>query len=174
MHKSNLEYIGTVSKTKGFRGDMLLKDVQKGVTTLAKSCKLYIGYSPSFVEPAELARFVRKNRSTIIAFKGILSESQAAKYLELAVFTERHNINPDKNKEVHLTEDIIGTDTFDAVTNSYIGTIVEIIYAPANDVWVIETNEKDILFPAVKNFIKKHNLDEKKVWINLPDGIKEL
>jgi 16S rRNA processing protein RimM len=67
--------------------------------------------------------------------------------------------------------DLIGclvTDT----EGKTLGELVDIESYPANDAWVIETDEgKQVLFPAVKEFVVEVDLEKNLIVINPPEGI---
>jgi len=67
----------------------------------------------------------------------------------------------------YFIHDIIGSLVF---RNDFlIGNIKDVIVAPANDVYVIDSDGKEILIPAVKEFIEKFEPSEKKIILN-PDA----
>jgi 16S rRNA processing protein RimM len=171
-----LEYIGTLSRAKGFRGEIILKDTQKGIKTITPGSELLIGYSKNFAKRYQLKLFSSKQKYSILSVEGYESEESINSLLEKAVFTERSNINAEKKDQPTLTEDIIGVTVFDNNSNETIGTVVDIIYAPGNDVWVIEPVDDlpDILFPAVSEFVHKFDKNNNSVTITLPDGIRDL
>lgn len=68
---------------------------------------------------------------------------------------------------------IIGLTVVDQ-QGKQIGKIKEILSPGANDVWVVErTNNKELLLPAIKQVIKKVDLDQQQVEVELMDGLDE-
>jgi 16S rRNA processing protein RimM len=169
-----LEYIGTLSKTKGFRGDMIVKDLQKGIQTIESGSEILVGFSKNFAKKQILKKFSTRGQYPVMCFRGFESDVKAQQFIEKAVFTDRSNINVESHGQPTLTEDIIGTEVF-ASEEELIGVIVDIFYTPANEVWVIEREEgNDITFPAVADFILRHDYQNKKVWVSMPDGLDEI
>jgi 16S rRNA processing protein RimM len=54
-----------------------------------------------------------------------------------------------------------------------IGVVKDVLKYPANDVYVIESNGKELLLPAVKEFVKKIDVDAKTMKVKLIDGMLE-
>lgn len=55
-----------------------------------------------------------------------------------------------------------------------IGQIKEIMSLGANDVWVVHrTAKSDLLLPAIKNVIRKIDLENQRIEVELPDGLDE-
>ena len=53
----------------------------------------------------------------------------------------------------------------------YLGDIVEILPTGGNDVYVVRSNSKDILVPAIANVIVSVDLDNAEMIIDPPDGL---
>jgi len=67
----------------------------------------------------------------------------------------------------YFIHDLIGSLVFR--NNVLIGKIIEVLKYPANDVYVIDADGKEILIPAVKEFIDKFEPSEKKLILS-PDA----
>ena len=61
----------------------------------------------------------------------------------------------------YFIHDLIGSSVFR--NKILIGKIVEVMVLPANDVYVVDADGKEILIPAVKEFIEKFIPSEKKL-----------
>ena len=106
----------------------------------------------------------------MITFKGLeninLVENLKGKTLEIS--EEQQESLSDGNYYHHQ---IIGLDVF-SEDNNYIGVIKEIMSPGANDVWVVKRKgSSDLLLPAIKDVIKKIDLEQNKVIIELLDGL---
>ncbi len=56
-----------------------------------------------------------------------------------------------------------------------LGIIEEISFPAGQELWTIKSRDgKEILFPAVSEFIEKYDLPNKKVYINPPEGLVDL
>ncbi|MBS4536073.1 16S rRNA processing protein RimM [Clostridium sp. D2Q-14] len=54
-----------------------------------------------------------------------------------------------------------------------IGIVKDVLTPGANDVYVVKGNKKEYLIPAVKEFVKGINLEEKKIIIKPIEGLLE-
>jgi 16S rRNA processing protein RimM len=52
-----------------------------------------------------------------------------------------------------------------------LGTITDVLQTGSNDVYVIKTNGNDLLVPALKEVVKAIDLKNKKVVVQLPEGL---
>jgi 16S rRNA processing protein RimM len=56
---------------------------------------------------------------------------------------------------------------------SNIGTLTDVLKLPANDVWVVRSGEKEILVPAVKEFVCSIDEAHKRIVIHVIEGLLE-
>lgn len=69
--------------------------------------------------------------------------------------------------------DIMGLEVV-TTTGERIGTIKEVISLPANDLYLVEGEEKLYLVPAIKQVVKGIDLKEKKMIIQPMEGLFDL
>jgi 16S rRNA processing protein RimM len=67
--------------------------------------------------------------------------------------------------------DLIGLAVY-TIDNEYLGLIDEVIETGANDVYIIKKpGSKDILIPALKKLVHEVNLEDKKMIVELMEGL---
>ncbi len=78
-------------------------------------------------------------------------------------FTE---INP---SEIY-PDDIIGMDVV-TVDHVFIGELMDVLHTSAHDVYVIDCNGKEVLIPAVTEFVNEIDFDEDRIIISPIEGL---
>ncbi len=73
-------------------------------------------------------------------------------------------------KDTYFVDDLIGLKVF-SLKGDYIGTLENIIEGLASDIYVVKAGEKEILIPAVKEFVKEIDLNEGKMFIKVIEGL---
>ena len=108
----------------------------------------------------------------VLLFENIDSPEQASR------LTNRFLAIP-KSMVMELPEgsnyiyDLIGCQVIDEKTGEAIGKITEVELFPANDVYMIETNDGKIKsLPVIERYVKKVDADSKKVYVD-PSGMIE-
>ena len=68
--------------------------------------------------------------------------------------------------------DLIGCLVLNHADQTTLGALNDILYTASNDVWVV-TSEKDeeVLIPILKGVIEKIDLDQNKIYVNLPETV---
>ena len=75
-------------------------------------------------------------------------------------------------EDTYYIEDLIGMDVIDE-KESRIGTISYVFNTGANDVYEIKTlDNKDIYIPAIKDVVKKVDVKNKKMYIEMMEGLQ--
>ncbi len=75
-------------------------------------------------------------------------------------------------KDNYFIDDLIACKVFDLDGRS-LGRIKDVIQNSSNDVYIIEDKDKEYLIPAVKEFIKEINIEDKRIVIDPIEGMIE-
>ena len=59
----------------------------------------------------------------------------------------------------------------DAATGQVLGKIDDVLTLPANNVYVVKGGERDLMIPAVPQFIAETNLEGGYIRINIMEGL---
>ena len=106
----------------------------------------------------------------LIDFQGI-SDMNAAELLTgalLQVTRERLVKLPADN---YFVFDIIGLSVY-TETSEYLAKIEDVLHTGANDVYVVKKDRLSLLVPALKQVVKKIDLDNCRMIVKLPEGLE--
>jgi len=68
--------------------------------------------------------------------------------------------------------EIVGFAVFDA-SGRDLGVLVDVLPTRTNDVWVVK-GDKEMLIPALKGLVAEVDSVNKKILVNLPNGLWEI
>ncbi|HEY4612122.1 MAG TPA: ribosome maturation factor RimM [Bacteroidota bacterium] len=163
--------IGQIAKSNGVRGAV-------GVRLLTDDAKRFAKLKAVWVGRAEdtLKRFavesVRVQRSGVVLKLQQVDDRTAADELrEQFVFVEESDAVVPK-KGSYFIHDIIGMDV-ETEEGEAVGVVKDVWRLPANDVWVVQRNGKETLVPAVKEFIRRVDAEQRKIVIHAVEGLIE-
>ncbi|AGB40601.1 16S rRNA processing protein RimM [Halobacteroides halobius DSM 5150] len=66
---------------------------------------------------------------------------------------------------------VIGLEVY-TNDNDYLGKVEDILETGANDVYIVNNKEEELLIPALKDVIKEIDLDNNKMEVELPAGLR--
>ena len=89
----------------------------------------------------------------------------------IEIYSENNLI---KSENLKTNKNYIFIDFVIYNNNSIIGKIIDIIENKNQDLFVVVFNEKRILIPLVDEFVVKIDNDNKKILMNLPEGLTDL
>lgn len=106
----------------------------------------------------------------ILKFKGINNIDEIEKYRGKDLLVTRENAMK-LEKDEYFICDLIGLDVVTEDGNK-LGILTDIMTSAANDVYVVQTeNKKEILIPSIEQCILDVNLEDKKITVHLLDGL---
>ena len=109
----------------------------------------------------------------ILKFEGYDSIESIEKYRKKSLYVTRENAVKLK-KDEYFIADLMGCKVFDDEGNE-IGELTEVMQTGANDVYVIKTSDdREVLFPAIKECVKEVNVEEGKVIVHVMDGLMDI
>ena len=161
--------VGQIVNTNGLKGLLKINPFTDDITRFEKLKTIFIEHKKELLEfEIESVRYQKKQ--VLLKLKGIDTIEEAEKYRE-----DYLKIN--RNKEEKLPEntyyivDLIGLDIY-TENGELLGKLDDIFSTGSNDVYVVKNSEgKQILLPAISNVIKNIDLEQKKIVVNLIEGL---
>ncbi len=166
----NYYKIGTIVNTHGLKGELKILSVTDFPELRYKKGKqLYIVTKEKNIAVTIKSAKVQKNMYMIV-FNGLEDINLVEKYkgFDLVVSEDEQQ---GLEKDEYYYREIIGL-TVETIEGETLGTIKEIMSPGANDVWVVNRKgQDDLLLPVIDDVIKKVDLENQKVTIELMEGL---
>ena len=160
--------IGKITNTHGIKGELKVYPLTDDIKRFDILERAFIGEEkiPVSVESVKY----HKNLA-ILKFKEYNNINEVVDFKDYYIYV-------DKDGRVELPEghffiyEILDSQVFDLEEN-LIGYLRDVIQGPANDIYLIKDGEKEYLIPAVGEFIKKIDLEQKRIYIQPIEGMIE-
>lgn len=165
--------MGQVINTHGLKGE-----VKVAVTTDFPTQRFVRGHFLYYQQHNQyhkltLTRVRPQQQFMLLTFAEITTLDQALPLKKQKLYVHQADQQP-LGQDEYYYHDIVGLSVIDQASQQVIGTISEILTTGANDVWVIKrTGQKDLLLPFLKSVVQKIDLDQKKVFVDVPAGLDE-
>jgi 16S rRNA processing protein RimM len=105
----------------------------------------------------------------LISFKGITNRDQAKTLIGAELFIPQSEL-PDLDEDTYYWHNLIGIEVY-TMTGEFLGRIESIIETGSNDVYVVKSNEKEVLIPALESVVLDIDLAQKRMQVDLPEGL---
>lgn len=178
MTKLQLKKIGFFLKTHGICGDLVLslegnltvdlidEIIQEGDPVFVDRDGIQV---PFFIAPDGLRDFGQN--SCLLRFEDI-NETKSKEMVSSDVFIENSRFQGIKKEISEAFDDFIGYKIRDIHTG-FAGEITNYIGLKENPLFQVKTDSKDILVPAVSDYIVSIDEGKHEIIINLPEGYLE-
>jgi len=161
--------VGKVIKPRGLKGELKVKIItsfpghfEKLDSLFVKQKDIWQAYS---VNQAKLS-----NGFVYLKFKNVNSVEQAEQLRNAELGIEQQQLEKLEQDEYYV-HDLIGLKVFDG-QGILVGTLTEVETYPANDVYVVQTEDgKEYLIPAVQNIIKQVDMKNNSLTIHVMEGL---
>jgi 16S rRNA processing protein RimM len=171
LKHSTLYAVGKIVKAFGINGEVIVTPMTNSPARFKKLKRVFVGPNDTEVEERQIVRAVVQPRGVRLLLSDVKDRNSAERVVGALVFvTGEDRITPPKG--TYFVHDIIGLSVVDE-QSTFIGKVKDILKMPANDVYVIDVGGREVLLPAVKEFIREINLEEKMMKVRLIEGMLE-
>lgn len=108
----------------------------------------------------------------IFSFEEVKNKKDATELRNALIKVRRDLVG--MTEDEYLMSDLIGLKVYDIKNNEYLGEVTEIFETAAHDIYVIDTEDYEIMIPDVEVFIKKIDYQNRKMEVDLIEGMKEM
>ena len=162
--------IGKIVSAVGIKGEVKIYSYSDNPMKLAEHEKLYAGNTFRILEIENVR--TPKGNTAVVKFREIRSRNDAEKLKGDSVFIYEDELKK-LGADEYYVRDLIGMKTVDIEDGACVGTLIDVIQNTAQDIYLIKTDEgKEIMIPAVKEFIKEINVGESSIYIKFIEGMR--
>ncbi len=122
------------------------------------------GYEIDWIKP--------HSRGALLALKDVSHPDQAKKLVGADLQIQKAEL-PQLETGVYYWHDLIGLKVFTS-DDRYLGHLESIIETGANDVYVVKTDDREILIPALESVVRVIDIEAKIMRVELPDGLEDI
>ncbi len=158
--------VGKITNVHGLMGEVRVQPWADSPEFLCRFKTLYVDKThwPIQVERAR----VHKNMA-IIKFHGVTDVPSALAMRNAILYIDRNDVQLPEGS--FFLADIMGLEVRDAQSGQVLGKVDDILTLPANNVYVVRGGERELMIPAVPQFIAQVNIEEGYLRVNMIEGL---
>lgn len=159
--------IGKIVNTHGIKGEMKVYPYTDDIENLTTLKQVFLDEALTKMQTISTCR-VQKNM-LLMKLKEIntVEEAQMLRDQNLYILKEES-----LEEDTYYIEDLIGLEVIDMKNETVIGTITYVFQPGANDVYEVETpNKEHIYLPAIKQVVKNIDLKNNKMYVEMMEGL---
>ncbi len=162
----NYQPIAKISSLYGFHGAVKLTPLSRYFEDYINFKYFMMGSSRSDLEEIILDEIIGFGKKRTFKFNGFNSVNDA-KNIKGKILYKKVS----RDEKINLvSKDILGWNIIDNLGGK-VGTLINVMWLPNNDVYIIKNGDKEYLIPVIEEIIKKIDYDKKEIIINPIDGL---
>ena len=161
--------IAKITNTSGLKGEVKLKTLSRYSIDYIMTKDLHIGHIENNLSSLKLESKVGNGKRMKFKFQGIDSHTEAKNIVGKIIY-----IDSGKDDNINfIGENVIGFSV-ETESGKKAGILKDVMWLPANDVYIILKDGKELLVPVLDEFIISLNMDDKKLIIADVDGLLDI
>ena len=164
----DLLQVGVITTTHGIRGEVKVFPTTDDPHRFEVLPSILLDTGKELCE-LEIQRVKYFKQFVILKFKDVDDINEIEPYKGKSLYLTRDMAVPLKENEYYIG-DLIGMEVF-LEDGSYFGTLKDVMETGANDVYIVQTEDREVLIPAIKDCILKVDVEDNKMTIHLLKGL---
>lgn len=163
----NFVKIGNIANIHGIKGEIKVYPYTDDFDNFLKYKEIYVGEN----KEKYIVKSSRLHKDMVLfMLEGISTPEEAETLKTLDIFIDEKDL---KKLEVgsYYIKDLIGLEVIDILSNKSIGRITDVMKYAANDVYEVENGKDKFYIPAIKDVVKNVDILNKKVYVELMEGL---
>jgi len=162
--------IGNVLRPLGIKGEVKIEPISSRLERFKLLKKVFLRKNSIQTYTIETVRLAGK--SVFIKFKDVNTRTAAESLRGAEILVDQNDVIG-LEKDEYFIHDLIACHVY-SEQGTYLGEIVDVLQLSSNDVYVIKTQTgRELLIPAIKDVVKRVELESKKIIIHLLEGLMD-
>ncbi len=161
--KKNLIEVGKIFTTFGLDGEVKVYPYTDKETFEAFEGRDIWIYDEEFSISAKVESLKRSGKSYVVKLNDFDALNKSKRIVGKFLCVEEEKLPTVKENEYYFYQ-IIGVEVYDE-NDEFLGKIRDVIQTGANDVFVVEDGEKEMLIPSVKDHVLSLDIENSKMIV---------
>lgn len=163
--------IGQIARSNGVRGEVRINLLTDHPERLQQLTHVWVGRDDATTQRFNIEHVRFHRGQAVVKFGSIESRDAADGLKNQFVFIEEQSAAVLAEGSYYIHE-IVGMEV-STEEGERVGRVDEVWQMPANDVWVVRENGKEILLPAINDVIQSVDVRRRKIVIRPMEGLLE-
>lgn len=165
--------VGKIVNTHGIKGEIRVQSITENPEERYKpGSELVIEINNNERIPVTVKSHRVHKNFDLLTFENYPSINDVEKF-KTKMLQINEELLPELEEGVYYESEIIGLIVLNE-TGQKIGKLKEILFLPANDVWVVKRpGKKDLLLPYIESVVLDVNTDSKEITVHVLEGLDD-
>jgi 16S rRNA processing protein RimM len=163
--------VGSIAKAHGVRGEVVIRLLTDSSARFRGLKRAWLGATDRSAVEVTIEHADIQTRGVRMKLSTINSREEAEQSRGQLLFVEEKNaVRLPKGR--HFIHDIIGMEVRDEEGHP-LGTVDDVLQYPASDIYVVRGCGREIMIPAVREFVRTIDAASRTMTVRLIDGMTE-
>lgn len=164
--------IGKVIRCVGIHGDVRIKSISDNDGRFLDLKSLLIGQSEEDAKEFDIKKIKENNGFVTVRFDKLNTRTEVEPLVGSFVFIDEKDVPPPPQGK-HYIHEMIGIKII-SDDGLHEGVLKDVMNMPAQDIYVGDFNGREVLIPAVPEFIKNVDMNNRVItFVNIPGLFEE-
>jgi len=163
--------VAKITKSVGIKGLVQAEALSDQADRLLSLRQVFVGKAESEVRPDVVEKAESRGSGAVLKFRSVEDRTGADALRGAWIFVEENEIVHPRPGSYFIHE-IVGLKAL-SEDGKELGIVMDVVHLPAGDAWVVRIGEREVMVPAVKEFIRNVDLRRRRVVIRMIEGLME-
>ena len=164
--------VGYITRTKGVRGEVKVEALTHRLDRFDELSAVVLQKDGQEDRPLQIERWRPEGPRVVMKFVGIDTPEKAREILVRGYLTiDPHQIAP-LPEDMYYVFELVGCTVADE-SGHQLGTVAEVLQMPSTDVYVVRDGRREVLIPAVGEFIVDISIPRRQLVVRGVEGLLE-
>jgi 16S rRNA processing protein RimM len=161
--------VAKITRSVGVKGLVQVESLSDDAGRLLSLNRVFIGKTESNARSAIVETAERRSRGAVLKFRSVEDRTAADELRGQWIFVEDGQGIKAKQGSYFIHE-VVGLKAV-SEEGAEFGVVTDVVSLPAGDAWVVKIGSREVLVPAVKEFIRDVDLQHRRVVIRMIEGM---
>jgi 16S rRNA processing protein RimM len=172
MHSDSLILMGKVAATHGIRGQLRVISYSGLTESFLSAGSLFLKDASGRMQQHDVAAVAVHGKKLLVTLKGFSDINQVLSFVGSEVFLYRDQL-PAPEEDEYYWHDLVGMKVV-TTDNRLLGVLASIIETGSNDVYVVASDDREYLIPALSDVVVSVDIKEKIMTVTPAEGLFDL
>jgi 16S rRNA processing protein RimM len=164
--------IARITKTQGLKGEVRVEQMLAD-DRVFQGGRLVTVFANAFAgRKTEIEFFRRQHGRCVLKLRGIDTIEDAEKIIGAEVRIPADEL-PEPEEGSFYTFQLKGCEVF-TVDGEHVGTVIDVLDSGGTEILKVDRGEEETLIPFAHAFLKKIDVEGRRIEVDLPEGLREL
>lgn len=160
--------IGKIVAVQGLKGEVRVEAWCDTPEFICEFDRLYFNKGKT---PVDIVKARPHKNIVLMKIEGVDTPEAAQELRGKILYMDRDDVELEEG--AYFVQDLIGLEVSDADDGTVYGTLSDVSFTGANDVYHIKNGEKEYLIPAIPDVVIETDIENGKMLIRKMDGLFE-